>query len=216
MPRPDAESGYHAAKSASRDAVAQGNVGAGAGATIGKMFGRERAMKGGLGSASLKLPGGLVVGALAAVNCIGDVVDPDTGELLAGARAEDGKRLIDTMAEMRRGATVEAAARGENTTLGIVAANVNWTKAEAAKVAQMAHDGLARAIRPAHMPTDGDTVFALGTGGKPLAGLLATIGALAADLLAQAVVAAVFYAESVSGFPAYRDLEPQMNADERR
>jgi L-aminopeptidase/D-esterase-like protein len=206
MPRPDADSGYRAAKNASADPVAQGNVGAGAGATIGKMFGRERAMKGGLGSASLKLPGGLVIGALAAVNCIGDVVDPDSGELLAGARTEDGKRLIDSMTELRRGVTVEAPARGENTTLGIVAANVDWTKAEAAKVAQMAHDGLARAIRPAHMPMDGDTVFALGTGGKPIAGLLATVGALAADVLAQAVVAAMLHAETVAGFVAYRDM----------
>jgi L-aminopeptidase/D-esterase-like protein len=215
-PRPDAESGYSAAKAATGDPVAQGNVGAGAGATVGKIFGRERAMKGGLGSASLKLPGGLVIAALAAVNCIGDVGDPDSGALLAGARSEDGKRLIDTMIELRRGVTVEAATRGENTTLGIVAANVEWTKAEATKVAQMAHDGLARAIRPAHMPMDGDTVFALGTGGKPVAALLATIGALAADVLAQAVVAAVLHAESVPSFPAYRDLEPQMNADERR
>lgn len=205
-PRPDAAAGYSAAEAAVGDPVAQGNVGAGAGATVGKMFGRERAMKGGLGSASLKLPGGLVIGALAAVNCVGDVVDPDTGELLAGARTEDGKGLLDTLAELRRGVTVDAAGRGENTTLGIVAANVEWTKAEATKVAQMAHDGLARAIRPAHMPMDGDTVFALGTGGKPLGDLLGTVGALAADVLAQAVVAAVLHAETIAGFVAYRDM----------
>jgi len=205
-PRPDAAAGYSAAKAAVSDPVAQGNVGAGAGATVGKMFGRTRAMKGGLGSASLRLPGGLVIGAMAAVNCVGDVVDPDTGELLAGARTEDGKSLLDSVAELRRGVTVDAAERGENTTLGIVAANVEWTKAEATKVAQMAHDGLARAIRPAHMPMDGDTVFALGTGGRPIAGVLATVGALAADVLAQALVAAVLHAESVAGFIAYRDM----------
>ncbi len=205
-PRPDAASGYSAAKAATGDAVAQGSVGAGAGATIGKMFGGKRAMKGGLGSASLKLPGGLVIAALAAVNCIGDVVDPDTGELLAGARTADGKGLIDTMVELRRGSRMPGARAGENTTLGIVAANVEWTKAEATKVAQMAHDGLARAIRPSHLPMDGDTVFALGTGGRPLGGSLAQVGALAADVLAQAVVSAVLQAEAVEGFPAYRDL----------
>jgi L-aminopeptidase/D-esterase-like protein len=215
-PRPDAASGYSAAEAANSDPVPQGNVGAGAGATVGKMFGRARAMKGGLGSASLKLPGGLVIGALAAVNCIGDVVDPDNGEPLAGARTTDGKSLIDSMSELRRGVTMDAARRGENTTLGIVAANVTWTKAEATKVAQMAHDGLARSIRPSHLPMDGDTVFALGTGGNPLGDMLATVGALAADVLAQAVVSAVLHAERMAGFPAYRDLQPQMNADERR
>ena len=206
-PRPDAASGYSAAKAATGDAVPQGSIGAGAGATIGKMFGATRAMKGGLGSASIKLPGGLIIGALAAVNCIGDVVNPDSGEPLAGARTPDGKSLIDTMAELRRGAGMSGARPGENTTLGIVAANVDWTKAEATKVAQMAHDGLARAIRPSHLPMDGDTVFALGTGGRPLGKLLATVGALAADVLSQAVVSAVLQAVAVEGFPAYRDLQ---------
>ena len=204
-PRPDAAAGYAAAKAATGDPVAQGNVGAGAGATVGKILGRAQAMKGGLGTASLKLPSGLIIGALAAVNCMGDVVDPDSGEPLAGARTADGKRLRDTMAELRKGATT-GTRPGENTTLAIVAANVEWTKAEATKVAQMAHDGLARAIRPAHMPMDGDTVFALGTGGRPLGDLLGTVGALAADVLAQAVVSAVLHAESIEGFVAYRDI----------
>lgn len=212
-PRPDASAGYEAGKAATADPVAQGNVGAGAGATVGKMFGRERAMKGGLGSASLKLPDGLVIGALAAVNCIGDVIDPDTGQPLAGARTDDGKSLVDSITELRRGVTTNAVRRGENTTLGIVAANVDWTKAEATKVAQMAHDGLARSIRPSHLPMDGDTIFALGTGGSPLGDRLGVVGALAADVLAQAVVSAVLHAESVEGFPACRDLEPQMKED---
>jgi L-aminopeptidase/D-esterase-like protein len=163
-------------------------------------------MKGGLGSASLKLPGGLVIAALAAVNCVGDVVDPDSGDVLAGARTADGKGLLDSLAAMRRGETLGGSAQGENTTLGIVAANVAWTKAEATKVAQMAHDGLARAIRPAHLPLDGDTVFALGTGGVAVGDRLSTVGALAADVLAQAVVSAVLHAESVEGFVAVRDL----------
>jgi L-aminopeptidase/D-esterase-like protein len=205
-PRPDAESGYLAAKAASAEPVHQGNFGAGAGATVGKALGPGRAMKGGLGSASLKLPGGLVIGALAAVNAIGDIVDPDTGRLLAGARAEDGKSLADAMRRMREGAGL-APREGENTTIGVVAANVAWSKTQATKVAQMAHDGLARAIRPSHMPFDGDTIFALGTGGRPVdAQLLNCLGALAADVMAQAVVAAILKAEGIPGAPAYRDL----------
>jgi L-aminopeptidase/D-esterase-like protein len=208
-PRPDATAGYKAAEAATPGPVAQGNVGAGAGATVGKMFGRQRAMKGGLGSASLKLPDGLVIGALAVVNAIGDVVDPDSGAILAGARSEDGKSFADSQAALRRGVAFGPVRPAQNTTLGIVAANVDWTKAQAAKAAQMAHDGLARAIRPAHMPFDGDTVFALGTGGRRVdGGLLGRVGALAADVLAQAVVAAILHAESIESFPAHRDFHP--------
>ncbi len=204
--RPNASSGYAAAKAATSAAVAQGNVGAGAGATIGKMIG-NRPMKGGLGSASIHLPGGLVVGAIAAVNCIGDVVDPDTGVVLAGARAEDRKSLLNIAEQIRRGADFPEPSAGENTTIGIVAANVDWTKADASKVAQMAHDGLARAIRPAHMPFDGDTIFALGTGGRSVdRRLLSYIGAIAADVMAQAIVSAILHAESIEGYPAHRDL----------
>jgi L-aminopeptidase/D-esterase-like protein len=205
-PRPDAESGYLAAKAASAEPVQQGNFGAGAGATVGKVLGPGRAMKGGLGSASLKLPGGLVIGALAAVNALGDIVDPDTGKLLAGARSEDGKSLADAMRRMREGAGL-APREGENTTIGVIAANVAWSKTQATKVAQMAHDGLARAIRPSHMPFDGDAIFALGTGGRTVdAQLLNYLGALAADVMAQAIVAAILKAEGIPGAPAYRDL----------
>jgi L-aminopeptidase/D-esterase-like protein len=205
--RPDASSGYEAAKAATNAPVPQGNVGAGAGATIGKMIG-NRPMKGGLGSASVHLPGGLVVGAIAAVNCIGDVVDPDTGVVLAGARAEDGKILLNIAEQIRSGADFPEPSAGQNTTIGIVAANVDWTKADASKVAQMAHDGLARAIRPAHMPFDGDTIFALGTGGRSVdRRLLSYIGAVAADVMAQAIVSAILHAESIEGYPAHRDLD---------
>ena len=205
--RPDAASGFRAAESASGDPVPQGNVGAGAGATVGKLFGIERAMKGGLGSASIELPGGLVVAALVAVNALGDVVDLEDGKLLAGARTEDGKSLADTLQQIRQGVAIAGPSPGENTTLGVVAANVNWTKAQATKVAQMAHDGLARAIRPAHMPFDGDTIFALGTGGQEVdSNLLGCIGALAADVTAQAVVAAVLHAKGIEGLPASGDI----------
>jgi L-aminopeptidase/D-esterase-like protein len=205
--RPGADAGYEAAAAATSKPVAQGNVGAGAGATVGKLLGGGRAMKGGLGSASIRLPNGLVVAALAAVNAIGDVVDPDTGKILAGARTADGSSFADAMQHIREGAVMKEASPAENTTIGVVAANVDWTQSQATKVAQMAHDGLAMAIRPAHMPFDGDTVFALGTGGVAVdSKLLGYIGALAADVMAQAVVSAILHAESIEGYPAQRDV----------
>ena len=189
--RPSKTSGYRAARSAAARAVKQGCVGAGAGATVGKMLGPGRSMKAGLGSASLQAPGGLVVGALAAVNALGDVVHPDSGRILAGALTEDRKAFADTAAMIRGGLGFGATSTVENTTLAVVAANVSWTQSQAMKVAQMAQDGLARAIRPVHMPFDGDSVFALGTGGlEPDAAKLGLVGALAADALAMAVVAA--------------------------
>ncbi len=201
--RPGAREGRLAAEAASRSPVRAGSVGAGAGASVGKMFGRGRAMRGGLGSAAISLPGGLVVGALAAVNALGDVVDPATGRIVAGARGEDGSGFADTMAHLRSGAATRRAQPAGNTTVAVVAANVDWTKAQASKVAQMAHDGLARAVRPAHMPFDGDTVFALGTGGRRTdASLLGIIGALAAEALATAIVSAVTSAEAGFGLPA--------------
>ena len=205
--RPDASSGRQAAQAATSDPVAQGNVGAGAGATVGKLLGPSRAMKGGLGSASIELPGGLVVGALAVVNAVGDIVDPDTGALLAGARTADGKALANSMEQIRHGHGLMESAEAQNTTIGVVAANVTWTQSQATKVAQMAHDGLARAIRPVHMPFDGDTVFAIGAGGRQIdRQALGYVGAVAADVMAQAVVSAVVHANGISGYPAYSDL----------
>lgn len=204
--RPDGRAGFLAAQRASRKPVEMGSVGAGAGATVGKMFGLERAMRGGLGSAAVSVSGGLVIGALAAVNALGDIVDPNTGAIVAGARQEDGEGLADTMAALRSYAP-PTGSPGENTTLGIIATNLSWTKAQAAKVAQMAHDGIARAVRPAHMPFDGDTVFALATGGRSADHrLLGVVGALAAKVLAEAVVAAVKSAKSGFGLPAATSL----------
>lgn len=205
--RPTAESGRLAAQDASRQPVPMGNVGAGAGATVGKLFGPGRAMRGGLGSAAIARPDGLVVGAIAAVNAVGDIIDPGTGKIVAGARTSDGAAFADSMTQLRSGRRGERPGTAQNTTIAVVAANVTWTKTQAAKAAQMAHDGLAMAIRPAHMPFDGDTVFALGTGGQTVdARRLGEIGALAADALAQAVVAAVRAAEGGFGLPAAKDL----------
>lgn len=205
-PRPDARAGYRAARAASSDPVEQGNVGAGAGATVGKLLGGGRAMKGGLGSAAWRSPDGLVVGALAAVNAVGDVVDSQ-GSVLAGARAEDGRSRPGAVSLLKQHDALPSATQGQNTTLVVVAANVKWTQAQAKKVAEMAHDGLAQAIRPAHTPFDGDIAFALGTGGAVADDrLVSLVGTMAAELTAEAVRNAVRYAESIPGYPAMRDL----------
>jgi L-aminopeptidase/D-esterase-like protein len=200
--RPDASSGYAAAKAASSDAVAEGNVGAGAGGTVGKLRGLERAMKAGLGTASIVLPGGAVVGALVAVNAFGDVVDPASGRLVAGFRREDGRGIEGTLEALLGGAA--PAGRGENTVIGVVATTAGLGKAQAQKVAQMAHDGLARSIRPSHTPWDGDTLFALSTGDLRADTLL--VGAAAAEVVARAVLRAARGARSLPGLPAAGDL----------
>jgi L-aminopeptidase/D-esterase-like protein len=203
--RPDADCGYQAAAAATVGPVAEGNVGAGAGATVGKVMGPKRAMKGGLGTAAVLLPNGLVVAALVAVNAAGDVIDPADGKVIAGVRTADGKGLTDARTLIRSGATLSYNA-GENTTLGVVATNARLTKAQATKLAQMAQDGLARAIVPVHTPIDGDTVFALATGTRNQPTEMGTLGALAADAMVEAIVRAVRAATSIPGYPAARDL----------
>jgi L-aminopeptidase/D-esterase-like protein len=206
--RPTAESGYKACQAASTARVAEGNVGAGAGATIGKIFGSKQAMKSGLGSASIRIAGtGIVVGALVAVNAVGDVVDPKTGKIIAGARKPDGPGFMDSMARIREGYSVRA--DGTNTTIGVIATNVALDKAQATKVAQMAHDGLARTINPVHTPSDGDTIFAVATGAIATRANHGSIGALAADVMAQAVLRAVMSARGIGGLPSYSDLRPR-------
>jgi L-aminopeptidase/D-esterase-like protein len=204
--RPDAKAGYEAARSASTGPVAEGSVGAGAGATVGKTFGPATAMKGGIGTASLRLPGGAIVAALVAVNANGDVVDPDTGRVLAGVRTPDGKGLRSAVAALLAGETPGRPLAGESTSIGVVATNVALGKAEATKVAQMAHDGLARAIRPVHTPWDGDTLFALSTGAMDLPQAATVVGVLAAEAVARAVVRAALAATGLPGYPASRDL----------
>lgn len=204
--RPTAECGYKAAEAASGGRVAEGNVGAGAGATVGKLGGSGRAMKGGIGTASFSLPDGTVVAALVAVNSVGDVIDPSTGKVIAGVRTEDGKSLADARLLVRSGAIVPRARPGQNTTIGVVATNARLTKAEATKVAQMAQDGVARAVSPAHTPFDGDTIFALATGTHEGKADLLSVGALAADAVAEAIVRAVREARGIPGFPAAREI----------
>ena len=204
--RPSADCGYRAAGAASRARVAEGSVGAGAGATVGKLTGLDRAMKGGIGSAAVTLPGGLRVAALAVVNALGDVVDPASGAVVAGVRADDGS-LRDVRKLLRSGAPLQRPRVAENTTLAVVATNAHLTKAEANRVALMADAGIARAVTPAHTTADGDTVFALATGRWRGRADLNEIGALAADVLAEAIVRAVKQATVVAGIPAARDLK---------
>lgn len=207
--RPDADCGYRAAQGATTGAIAEGNVGAGAGATVGKFGGQRRAMKGGLGSASITLPSGLTVAALVAVNASGDIIDPSNGRVIAGVRTPDGKGLADARTLLRSG-VYEPPRPGENTTIGVVATNASLTKVQATKVAQMAHDGYARAIVPSHTMGDGDTIFALATATHAGAADVSLIGALAADVMSEAIVRAVRAATSVlPDYPAARDLERQ-------
>jgi L-aminopeptidase/D-esterase-like protein len=205
--RPDAECGYRAAVQAmsARGPVEEGNVGAGAGATVGKLRGMARAMKGGIGTASIRLPNGLIVAAIVAVNAVGDVINPATGQVIAGVRSESGDGLVDARQLVREG-IAPAALPGSNTVIGVIATNATLTQAEATRVARMSHDGLARTISPAHTPLDGDTMFALATGELEVEVDLLTIGALAADVVAEAILRAVHAADGIEGFPSISDL----------
>jgi L-aminopeptidase/D-esterase-like protein len=205
--RPDAAAGFAACEAASTAHPAQGNVGAGAGASVGKLFGIGRAMKGGIGTASLKV-GAITVGALVAVNAIGDVVDPATGRVVAGARADDGRTPLDTLAAIIDGQLPAHLMAGMATTIGIVATDAQLTKAQANKLASMAHDGLSRSINPVHTAGDGDALFAVATGGSGKPGHLTVLGALAAEVTARAVLNAVRAAHGLADppLPCARDL----------
>jgi L-aminopeptidase/D-esterase-like protein len=184
--RPDALMAYQACLNATTDPVIEGSIGAGTGATVGKILGMPNASKAGVGSASVEIVNGLFVGALVVVNALGDVIDPQNGEIIAGARSEQG--FADTLDVLRNLLNPPAASAG-NTVIGVVATNAQLSKEEANKVAQMAHDGLARAVRPAHTMYDGDTIFALSTG--DFKADVNLIGAFAAEMFAEAIVRGV-------------------------
>lgn len=205
--RPTAESGYQACMAAKTGQIAEGNAGAGAGATVGKLFGPQFAMKGGLGTASIHVGNtGVVVAAIVAVNAVGDVYAPHSPEILAGALEPDGKTFRNSMAQIRNGYRLILPPSRASTTIGVVATNAKLTKTHTTKIAQMAHDGYARAINPTHTPFDGDTIFALATGTGPENVDIGAIGALAADVTAMAIVRAVMTAEGIPGCPSHRDV----------
>jgi L-aminopeptidase/D-esterase-like protein len=204
--RPDAESGYRACLAATEGPVEEGSVGAGTGATVGKVLGMEWAMKTGLGTASETLPNGITVGALAAVNALGDVLEPRTERIVAGARRPSGDGFLDTLAFMQ-----EAGGRpppsAENTTLGVVATDAPLTVSGANYVAQTAHNALALTIRPAHTMHDGDTVFALSLAGPEAPPVdVSLVSTVAVEVLAEAILRAATQAEGLMGLPAYCDL----------
>jgi L-aminopeptidase/D-esterase-like protein len=197
--RPGPDAGYAACQAASEAPPAEGSIGVGAGASVGKLFGIERAMKGGIGSASVTV-NGITVAALVAVNAIGDVVDPRSGTIVAGARSEDGRTLHGTTAALLRGEVPsQLLTVGGATTIGVIATDAVLTKAQAGKLAQMAHDGLARSIDPVHTLTDGDTLFALATGASGRTAHVTLLGALAAEVTARAVLRGVTQAEGLRG-----------------
>lgn len=209
--RPDAEMGYQACLDASTLPPKEGNIGAGTGATVGKIIGMTGATKSGIGSASIEVGAGVIVAALFAVNAFGDVIDPDNGEIIAGVRSgkigplrvgEEG-HFADTMKVMKGmiGRTALSFASRANTVIGVVATNARCSKEEANKLAQMAHNGLARTIRPAHTMFDGDTIFALSTGEKNAD--INIVGAYAVEVAARAIVRAVKMAKSAGGLPGY-------------
>jgi L-aminopeptidase/D-esterase-like protein len=205
--RPGPDCGYAAARAATSEPVTEGNVGAGAGATIGKLMRSDRAMKGGIGSAAIEVPGGLVVAAIVAVNAAGNVMDPMTGQFIAGGRTDDGRSIADLRALLRGGGAKGGGRAIQNTTIGVVATNAALTKAQATKLAQMAHDGYARSIYPSHLMIDGDAIFTLATGTHSETPDMNRLGALAADVISEAVVRAARAAAGIPGYPAARDLK---------
>jgi L-aminopeptidase/D-esterase-like protein len=203
--RPGADCGYAAAAAAAPGAVVEGNAGAGAGATIGKFLGRDRGMKGGVGSTALRLSSGLVVGAIATVNSAGSIVDPATGRVVAGVRTPDGAGLEDVRGVVR-GARLPQPPAPDNTTVVVVATNATLTKAQANFVAKMAQAGIARTVLPVFTMSDGDTVFVLATGTWSGDVDVSAIGALAAEAVSDAILRGVRAATGIPGYPAARDL----------
>ncbi len=204
--RPDLKMGYEACMNATNAECPNGNIGAGTGATVGKLLGLQRAMKGGLGSYALQI-GELKVGAIVAVNCLGDVIEPSTGKTLAGLLNEDLKNFESTEDIMTANYDSKKNLFSGNTTIGVVATNGEFSKSEMNKIASMSHNGYARTMRPAHSIFDGDTIFALSTG--KVQADISTVGFLAARVMEQAVINAVKSASSLHGIKAYSDIAKQ-------
>jgi len=196
--RPDANSGYQACLNAQAGPFDEGNAGAGTGATVGKLQ-PGLPMKGGVGTASFRFEGGVVVGALVAVNCVGNVIDPKTGKIVAGSRSPDGKGFID----VRQWRPSVIPAEPSNTTIGVIATNAPLNKAQLKKIAQMGHDGMARTINPVHTPWDGDTLFAMSTGTVEASPGLGRLGSMAAEVVSAAILRAVRCARTLADYPEF-------------
>lgn len=213
--RPDSEMGYTACKNASVNEFNVGNYGAGTGASVGKILGPQQGMKSGIGTSSIDIGGGIIVGAVMAVNALGDIIDPDNGNIIAGARSiKKGPITIgkdpyfaNTLNIMKsfKGRTGLAFASKQNTMIGVVATNAKLTKEEVNKVAQMAQDGIAMAVRPAHTMFDGDTIFAMATNQKNAD--VNIVGAYAAQAVADAIINGTKSAKAISGLPSYNERQ---------
>lgn len=206
--RPDASAGYAACAAASTQRPAEGSVGAGSGAVVGKIFGADRATKGGIGTASVTV-GGITVGALVACNALGDVVDPDTGRIVAGARQEDGS-FLDSRRALLSGVPPRQLVAGSNTTIGVIATDALLSKSQANRLATAGHDGMARAVNPSHTPLDGDTLFAVATGRSQQIPDMMVLSAMAAEAVARAILSGIRAARAVKSttlnLPAPSDL----------
>jgi len=201
--RPDKKMGYEAAKIASSKPFPTGNIGAGCGATVGKFLGFEHCMKGGLGTASIRLNEEIVIGAVVAVNPLGEIRDPSNGKIVAGAYSREKNQVVDFMDFLQQNKEMMIKA-GTNTTIGVIAVNAALTKAEATKISQMAQDGYARTIYPAHTMHDGDTIFTLATGNKKVS--IDLLGPMAAKVMENAILNAIYSTESIAGIPAHREI----------
>lgn len=205
--RPNTDMGYEACLNASERETRQGNIGAGTGATVGKIMGGQYCMKSGIGTASFRCQE-LMVGAIVAVNCFGDVIDPDTGEIIAGALTKDKKEFINTMSVLKSSPIDKDKDAGShfpaNTTIGIIATNARLTKSEATKIAMMTHNGLARVIIPVHTMYDGDTIFCASVG--EVESDVNLVGALSAEVMARAIVKAIKNSEPLYGLLSYKNL----------
>ena len=205
--RPGPDEGRAACLAASSGVVEEGSVGAGTGATVAKLLGRDRGIKGGIGTSALDLGDGLIVGAIVAVNAVGGVVDPETAEIIAGPLDDDGVTMLDSMKVITAPGFESPQPRaGQNTTIGVVATNAKLTKSQANKLADVSHDGLAMAVRPAHLMSDGDTMFALATGDQDGEANMNRLCATAALCTSRAIVRAVRKATGLGGVKAVSEL----------
>ncbi len=201
--RPGIEEGYQACLSASDGLVPEGSVGSGTGATVCKLMGIKSAIKSGIGTCSRQLPGNITVAALFAVNALGDIIDPSTGQALACPRYPDDSRWTRTI-ELIASNVIKQDIMSTNTTLGVIATNAVLNKEQVNKIASMAHDGMARSINPSHTMYDGDTIFVLSLGN--VTGDISMIGAVAAELTAEAINRAIIHADTLAGIPSIKDL----------
>jgi L-aminopeptidase/D-esterase-like protein len=206
--RPNASMGYEACKNASTDPVQQGNVGAGLGATVGKIRGAKMAMKGGLGSYSKHLDHGLIFGAIVVVNAVGDIVDDETGKIIAGTRSDEAGVFANSE-KIITSLNYKPAFLHKNTTIGLIACNASYEKAELQKIAEMAHNGLARVVRPSHTMFDGDTLFVASAPNRRVNVKpdLTAAGCIAAEVLAKAIVSGIVHAKSLAGIPSASDYK---------